>query len=266
MRIGLLALLFCVACSQTDGDPTGDGTGGNGDGSGGGTVGSGGSTSPSAPKILSLSTNIKTVHETDTLTISAVVTDPDGIGDVIGGQLMTSDGDSAYGAFATDAGEGAYSMTLSWGGINTTESIDTMVGAPASRSFRAKFFDAEGNSTYRDITVGLQCSNTTLAACDGRCGSIAYTTEQCGECGHSCPAVGNNDVQCLQQNNTGLCLMAKIVPQRVACTTQCAAPYPHCLAADAAYGSEYVNVACNAVPEAMNNNVAFVDLECICGE
>lgn len=87
-----------------------------------------GSVSPRSPTILSLKTNVLTVKDTDRLVVSAVVTDPDGIDDLIGGELTTADGTATYGAFATDAGEGAYSIVLSWGDLNTAETIETLAG------------------------------------------------------------------------------------------------------------------------------------------
>jgi hypothetical protein len=53
-----------------------------------------------------------TMTSSDRLAVSAVVTDPDGIDDLIGGTLTTTDGASTFGAFATDASEGAYSISL----------------------------------------------------------------------------------------------------------------------------------------------------------
>jgi hypothetical protein len=243
-----------------------DGGGGGGSGGGGSA---GGSTSPSAPKILTISTNVRTLHETEVLTVSAVVTDPDGIGDVIGGQLLTSDGTAAYGAFATDAGEGAYSLSLAWSTINATESIDTGVGMPASRTFRAKFFDAEGNSSYRDITVELACRNQ-VAACDGVCesGPTEYSTDQCGSCNHSCPLVSGGDVTCQMRtsDSAGICVLVTVTSQRVACATQCTGSYNICYGAFAKYGEEYVNGGCATAPAATNNMTAFESLECLCGD
>lgn len=241
----------------------------DGGGGGGGGGGSGGSTSPAAPKILTVSTNLKTLHENEILTVSAVVTDPNGIGDVIGGQLLTVDGGAAYGAFATDAGEGAYSLSLSWPAINATESIDTGVGMPTSRTFRATFFDAEGNSSYRDISVDFACRNTQAAACGGVCdsGPTQYSTQQCGSCNHSCPAVAGGDVTCEMRNDgAGICMSVKVTSQRVACTTQCSGTFSRCYGAFPKYGEEYLNIPCSSAPVATNNMKAFESIECLCGD
>lgn len=44
------------------------------------------------------------------MTFSVVLTDPDGIDDLIGGTLKDPDSGSSYGAFVTEAGEGAYAL------------------------------------------------------------------------------------------------------------------------------------------------------------
>jgi hypothetical protein len=262
MRLALFVVLL-AACNGSDGTPLPDGGGGGGGAGGSG----GGSTSPSAPKILTINTNLKTLHETGMLTVSAVVTDPDGIGDVIGGQLLTSDGSSAYGAFATDAGEGAYSLTLDWNAINATESIDTDLCAPTSRTFRASFFDAEGNSSYREVSVTLECLDSTNVAHGGYCSRSAddelYTLDHCGSCGHSCPAAP--DAACgMLSDDRGVCFVFKETTQRVACSTLCTGVYKRCFGADAHYGNYTADVACTELPAATNYGEPFAKMECFC--
>ena len=140
--------------------------------------------SPQAPKILSLHTNVSTLTEGNDLVISAVVTDPDGIDDLIGGNLTTADGNSAYGVFSTAAAEGAYSISLSWGIINTTSEITVGLGATAPRQFRAVFFDAEGHSTVQQLSVGLTCG-PHAATCGSHCWAL-NTPDHCGSC-EPCP-------------------------------------------------------------------------------
>src|SRR5262245_32614596 len=81
----------------------------------------------SAPRILSLSSNLQIMHPADTLIVTAVVTDPDGIDDVIGGQLRDASG-ATYGAFQTSAAEGAYGMSLTWAALNAVAPIDFPAG------------------------------------------------------------------------------------------------------------------------------------------
>jgi hypothetical protein len=47
----------------------------------------------------------------ESITFTAVLTDPDGIDDLIGGSLTNADGSIQYGAFVTSGQEGSYSLT-----------------------------------------------------------------------------------------------------------------------------------------------------------
>jgi hypothetical protein len=252
MSLVTLSLLLAGACQGGD-DPMP--VGGSPD------AGTGTSSSPDAPKILSLKANVQTLRETEMLVISAVVTDPDGINDLIGGNLTTIEGASAYGAFATDAGEGAYSIALTWSSINTTDSIETEKGAATQRTFRASFFDAAGHISSRDISINLQCRGADDASCSGTCTDLSVATAQhCGACNHTC----GGGSQCVAE--VGSCVIARTVTQRVACNTQCNASFPVCLGGYAYYGSNPISVACNAVPPATNQDVAFSDMDCYCAE
>jgi hypothetical protein len=172
-RLIKLALL-CAACSSCGGD--------------GGAAGADGgvSSSPDAPRILSLETNTKVLHETDSLVITAVVTDPDGIDDLIGGTLLDPDTGASYGAFATSAAEGAYSIQLDWGTIDVVRGIDApATGAP--RAFRARFFDVAGHTADGDVEVTTKCEDDDLAACSGDCVDLMTSREHCGACDSPVP-------------------------------------------------------------------------------
>ena len=106
-----------------------------------------------SPKILSLTSNITTFSPGQSLIISAIVTDPQGIDDLIGGKLEHPGG-GTYGTFATSSQEGAYSLTLDWGAINTVAPINAPV-AGAARLFRARFYDVAGNEVTKDLSVKL---------------------------------------------------------------------------------------------------------------
>jgi hypothetical protein len=226
----------------------------------------GSSSSASAPKILSIGTNVKTLHEGDQLIVTAVVTDPDGIDDLIGGKLTSADGGATYGSFATDQAEGAYSLTLQWSAINQADSINTGAGMSESRPFRATFFDAEGNTTYHDVAVALQCSAASNAACDGHCTDMSTPSlDHCGSCDHKCPSDSLNQKQCVLQNG-GVCEGYAASQQRVACTSLCPAGYSKCYAAGAYYGNSQLALACSAIPPAMNGTDAFVEIACQCAD
>jgi hypothetical protein len=127
---------------------------------------------------------VATLYEDGTLVFSAVVTDPDGIGDLIGGDLADGDG-GVYGAFATAAGEGAYSLSLSWSQINAVRAINAEVSG-SLRTFSATFFDQAGHSVIGDVAVTLDCEQDSHAVCDGTCRDISQDYTNCGACGHLC--------------------------------------------------------------------------------
>src|SRR5215831_17411302 len=169
--IGLL-LLAGAACGGGNGNGStggaggaggtgGVGTGGGGGvgtgGSGGGSAGSGGSggTATGSPVILNLSTNITVMTPNDNLSVTAVVTHPQGIAQVVGG-TQSDPGGGTYGAFQVSTVSGSYSLTLTWGAINLVRTIGPDKGG-TTRMFRAQFYDQAGHSTSQDVSVILRC-------------------------------------------------------------------------------------------------------------
>jgi hypothetical protein len=142
--------------------------------------------SEAGPRILSLSTNTKTLDERAMLVVTAVVTDPDGVDDLIGGALVEADGDGTYGAFATSAAEGAYELRLPWGDMNRVKAIDAPVEG-AARTFRARFYDVAGHTAEEMFTVTLKCSRADLGVCGGDCTDLRNDPDNCGMCGAKIP-------------------------------------------------------------------------------
>lgn len=176
------------ACVDPDGTPS-EGGGSAGPGGGGGDV-----TEPGGPQYLSFGTNVTELSgtgETASVTFTAVLTDPDGVDDLIGGSLIDESG-APYGAFTTSGQEGAYEMTISWDQINDIASIDFGPGPGSARSFTAEFFDAAGHKSQKSISIQLTCEGSS--ACEGQCGlgscgtECVYlgTAENCGGCGDDC--------------------------------------------------------------------------------
>lgn len=168
----LLCALALAACGG-GGDPTGDDDPAGADAAP--------SSDPDAPRILTLDTNAREIHEGDPLVITAVVTDPDGIDDLIGGTLVDPDTGATYGAFATSAAEGAYSIQLEWFAIDLVRAIDTPAGG-ADRTFRARFYDVAGHIAEGDAVVALACYDAELAVCGGYCRDLATDADHCGAC------------------------------------------------------------------------------------
>jgi len=134
------------------------------------------------PVIIDLSSNITELGPESVVRITAIVTDPDGIRDVIGGSLTNEADTVTYGALATESQEGAYTLELSWGEINVAEPID-FTGS-MSRTFVASFFDTAGHQTSANIELGFSCQFE-----DGACGGVCMYLQSFNACG-AC------DVQC----------------------------------------------------------------------
>jgi len=118
------------------------------------------------------------------LVVSAVVTDEDGIDDVIGGSLSDASG-ASYGAFETAAGEGAYEIALDWSAIDTVSPI--WLAESDEREMIATFFDAGGLQTTQTLTISLTCASDIASTCEesGACVDMD-TTDHCRSCGNAC--------------------------------------------------------------------------------
>ena len=138
----------------------------------------------SGPRFITFNTNVRRITEGQTVRFTAVVTDPDGIDDLIGGTLRDAPSSSTYGSFTTSAAEGSYQLELTWAQINEVRAI--AFTDELERTFEAEFFDVAGNRTTQSIAVTLYCDDGPLAgACNGDCRSFATTTN-CGGCDTRC--------------------------------------------------------------------------------
>jgi hypothetical protein len=142
--------------------------------------------SDAGPRILTLSTNVSTLDERAMLVITAVVTDPDGVDDLIGGALVDPEGTATYGAFATSAAEGAYELRLPWGDIDRVRPIDAPAEG-ASRMFRARFYDVAGHVAEDTFAITLRCSVAELGVCGGDCVDLRTDERHCGMCNAKVP-------------------------------------------------------------------------------
>lgn len=137
-----------------------------------------------APRFLSFGTNVTTITENESIVFTAVLTDPDGIDDLIGGSLTSADGTVQYGGFATSGQEGSYTLTLLWNQLHQVD--DITFGTKESRELRAAFFDVAGNEVERRLTIDLSCGGEV--ACSGRCVSVCSVTRpERLSCADACP-------------------------------------------------------------------------------
>jgi hypothetical protein len=250
-----------------------------------------GSTSSGGPTILTLGTNVTTLTPSEILVVTAVVTDPQGIAQVVGGTL-NDPGGAVYGAFAVSTVSGAYSLTLTWSALETVNPITTPPGG-GPRTFEAVFFDQGGRSTTRSFTIQLQCDSPhqSFEICAGVCMDGQNDPNNCGSCGNACTSANPQFVctsgvcQCpagLQDcagkctneqndpNNCGSCgnACASASPQFV-CTSgvcQCPAGLQDCAGTCTHLGSDNNN--CGACGHACNPSGAATFTcsggQCVC--
>lgn len=150
---------------------------------------------PSAPSILHFGSNTAVLHEGDSVVFSAIVTDTDGIDDVIGGTLLDVATGASMGAFATAAQEGAYSLRLTWADLNAAAAINVGPGGE-ERTFRAEFFDQGGLRTGAETTLRLRCRQEGFSACAGACVDLQTDRDNCGRCGNRVVFVAGRAVTC----------------------------------------------------------------------
>jgi hypothetical protein len=193
---------------------------------------------PQGPVFLSFGANSTTIHASEQLVVSAVLTDPDGIDDVIGGTLIDPGSGAQYGAFAAQAAEGAYSITLGFAQINTVAAIYADPRG-LDRTFRAEFFDVGGHKSTTDLTVHLTCSSQAsphYGCCNGNVVDFR-NSPNCGGCGVSCeaPAWAANGGQggCVDF----VCAWDVETSTRGSCDTACGAVGAQC-SVDLYYGAQ----------------------------
>jgi len=225
------------------------GTGGSG-GSGGATTGSTSSSSSGSsssgsppvnqpPVILTFGTNVTSLTQGQQVTFSAVVTDPDGIDDVIGGTLLDG-GSATYGAFGSSAQEGAYQMILSWDQIHQVSPINFAQGATATRTFKAQFFDQAAHTAEQTVNLTLTCNGN--AACSGKCVNLMTDKQNCGTCGHVCTGGSCSQGKCpslsacLPKSNLTTC-QNYCASQGMTCAGTCTNPYGSTLVGGITFGN-----------------------------
>ncbi|MEL6179429.1 MAG: hypothetical protein AAFS10_10770, partial [Myxococcota bacterium] len=156
------------------------------------------------PRFIRLNRNVDIIYEGETILFSAVVTDPDGIDDLIGGSMIDPDTGRSYGAFSTSASEGSYEIELTWDEIHRVRPIDALEDG-VLRVFEAEFFDVAGNRAAQTIDLSIDCREELDGICDGTCTNLS-TTDDCGTCGNAClPGGSCVDQVCGCDANEGVC-------------------------------------------------------------
>jgi hypothetical protein len=198
---------------------------------------SGTTSEPSGPVIIQLGANSTQIDRTAQLIISALVTDPDGIDDVIGGVLIDPESGGTYGALSTAATEGAYSIALTWEAIRQVREIDGPAGGQA-RTFRAEFSDMAAHIATRNLSVQLVCNtDPALHLCAGACSNLNEGLH-CGSCARACDNRGEG---CAPD---GCCSAGACTPFWGRCVTQDDG-FANCAEACANTGESCVSAGCS---------------------
>lgn len=85
---------------------------------------------------------------------TAVLTDPDGVDDIVGGTLSNESGAIGYGPFVAAGQAGTYSITLAWDAVHLAEAIE-FEAMELTRVFQAEFYDQAGHKVRKDVSLAL---------------------------------------------------------------------------------------------------------------
>ena len=154
---------------------------------------------PEAPRVLELFANAERLEEQGIVTITAQVTDPNGLEDIIGGVLEDDSTGAVYLPF-TQISEGTFAAVVTWDEVDAAEPI--VFEFSGSRIYRATFVDQAGHEGIATIVLPFYCdplvdgvSYEHWGVCgDGACRRLG-TDLDCEGCGNACDAC--IDASCL---------------------------------------------------------------------
>jgi hypothetical protein len=264
MRAMFVLVCALAGCSNSPGKDSPDG-GGSGSGSGSGTM------TPGGPEFLSFGTNITTM--TDTVTFVAVLTDPQGLSNLVGGHLTDPTGQIQYGAFIA-TNQGSYSLSLTWTQIY--QATNFQFTGQDQVKFVAEFFDVQGRNTTKPSTLTLECKAATWGTCGGTCYDFQNDTAHCGGCGTCSSITTTSGTTC----SLGACnFEVEDTSKTKSCAATCAAENGTCVTTCTGFENfggigEYmcttqnptdIGFACSDVPPATENSCPITAHGCCCG-
>jgi hypothetical protein len=234
------------------------------------SVTTGGSGGGDAPTILNFSTNVMTLSPGDPLIVSAVVTHPQGIMQIVGGTLADPSG-ASYGTFQVSTGQGAWSITVPWGEIEQVADVTTGPQG-TTRMFVAQFFDQAGHTTSRSLSINIVCAGGK-SICAGACADLATDESHCGTCEKNClqlgeslpPNIGTYGKSCIH----GSCEIVIDGSARSSCDSVCSKFSLACVD-DPTYdsydcGPQKVAGSCASAPSCGTQPPPSGQLFCVCG-
>ncbi len=222
---------------------------------------------PTGAPTVTLRSRVASLDPQSSAVFEATVSDPDGLADVLGGELRAPTG-QVYGQFVR-AGAGTFTIETSWSQLNNVVPIS---GAPGDTlAFTAVFFDAASNMGSGSVTLPIVCPGlgNDYLICSGLCSSNV-DTNTCGSCSLSCPHSSYFD-KCVAP---GVCEGVVAITQdgptcAAACMTHHGAS-AHCVRAEGE-GATYRQsspATCAMIPgdPAPNAQVAITLVWCVCGQ
>jgi hypothetical protein len=151
--------------------------------------------SEDAPEFLELGATPNRVTNAAPANISAIVTDPQGAGDIVAVRLIEQSTGQPLGNFQADGG-GAYSFSLDWNTLNAI--VDLTFDVDLGLIVTAEAIDTAGERSTRSLELRVACDDNGPACngtcgeqlCDGECATgedFFFDPNNCGACGVVCP-------------------------------------------------------------------------------
>jgi hypothetical protein len=161
------------------------------------------------PELLELSASRSRLVPGDSLTVVALVSDPDGPDDVLGGTLRHERTGVTLGAFARQ-GVGGYSLSLAWDELVVVLPPQTGVDGATER-LRARFVDTAQHVLEGELVLTFDCGDERDSLCAGVCADLETSAAHCG----ACDAPVSPDHAC--QDGAPICSSAQLTD----CGTHC---------------------------------------------
>ena len=136
-----------------------------------------------APSVIDIQSEPSSLAEDGSITLTVQVADPDGLDDLVGGQLIDDASDTVLGAF-TQISAGTFVGGTDWASVNAAEPI--FFELEGTRTLRVEFVDKDENVGALTIDVPYSCGASGFGVCgDGVCRQL-NTPASCGACETLC--------------------------------------------------------------------------------
>ena len=163
--------------SEGEGEGAGEGEG-EGEREGEGPIGDEDRPVPEGPQILSFTSSKTTIEDDDTAVLTIVVSDPDGVSDIVGALLIDPATDTILRPLSPAGTPGTFTAGVSWNDLSPA-TINFDNDGATRRSIRVRFIDGAGHKVSQSLQLSLSCSQGR-PACGGSCGELVCPAEDDG--------------------------------------------------------------------------------------